>query len=362
MATMHFDKRRARVLELMRPTGDQALFVSDPINVLYLTGFESTNAYVVLTRRETAVFTDGRYEAALRPYAARQKLVSVILRGALGEALAAYCHDAGIRTLAFEADHLTVAGYERLRRRCRRLRWQPADNWIGAVRDCKEPGELAQMRLAIAVAQDAFRSLRPARLAGMSERAIAALLEERIRTIARARGLYAEPSFNFIVACGPNAAVPHHHSGETIVRPPTILKIDWGARINHYCSDLTRTLFLGRPTARFREIYNVVKRAHLAAIAAVRPGVPLCDVDHAARRVITDAGFGDAFSHNTGHGVGMQIHEGDGPQMKSTVTARLGMVITIEPGIYLPGWGGIRLENMVLVTARGRRVLTTLPL
>jgi Xaa-Pro aminopeptidase len=358
---MNYPARRARVVRHMRVQNAHALLVSNPTNVLYLTGFRSSNAYVVLTATDTAVFTDFRYEDMLRAHAATQQLTPVIMQAGLAKALGAYCRQHGIRTLTYEAEHLTAAMLHTLQRTCRRIAWKPAKNWIGPVRDCKEPAELAAMRLAITIAQQAFLAIKPQQWVGLTELAAAELLEEKIRAIGRARGVHAERSFEFIVAGGPHAAAPHHHSSESVIARNTMLKIDWGARVNDYCSDMTRTLFLGTPPQEFRDIYHIVLRAQRAAIAAVRPKVHLCDVDGAARAFIADAGYGDKFGHNTGHGIGMQVHEGSGPQKRSSAIAKPGMVITIEPGIYLPGWGGVRIEDMVLVTETGHRVLTSLP-
>ncbi|MCX7004237.1 MAG: Xaa-Pro peptidase family protein [bacterium] len=358
---MNYAERRANVVRQMRAQKVHALLVSNPTNVYYLTGFKSSNASLVMTGSDAALLTDFRYEAMLRAHVATQRLTPIIMEDGLAKALGAYCQQHRIRTLAYEADYLTVSLLQTLQRKAGRLAWTPAKNWIGPVRDCKEPAELAEMRRAITIAQQAFLAIKPGQWIGLTELAAAELLEGKMREIGRASGLHAERSFDSIVACGAHAAEPHHHCDETVIPRATMLKIDWGVRVNDYCSDLTRTLFLGTPTQEFRDIYAIVLRAQRAAIAAVRPGVPLCEVDAAARAVITKAGFGDKFGHNTGHGIGLQVHEGSGPQKRSTAMAKPGMVITIEPGIYLPEWGGVRIEDMVLVTDTGRRVLTSVP-
>ncbi len=358
---MNYSTRRANVVRRMRAQKVRALLVSNPTNVYYLTGFRSSNAYLVLTDTGAALLTDFRYEAMLRAHVATQRLSPIIMNAGLAKALGDYCPQHRIRSLAYEADHLTAAMLHTVQRKCRRIAWKPAKNWIGPVRDCKEPAELVEMRRAITIAQQAFLAIKPCQWIGLTELAAAELLEGKIRAIGRANGLHAEHSFDSIVACGAHAAEPHHHCDETVITGNTMLKIDWGARVNDYCSDLTRTLFLGTPSQEFRDIYAIVLRAQRAAIAAVRPGVPLCDVDAAARAIITKAGFGDKFGHNTGHGIGLQVHEGSGPQKRSTAIAKPGMVFTIEPGIYLPEWGGVRIEDMVLVTSTGHRVLTSVP-
>ncbi|MCX7846686.1 MAG: Xaa-Pro peptidase family protein [bacterium] len=353
--------RRRRLVAALRTARVPALLVSNPANVTYLTGFESSNAFLLCTPTAAALITDFRYETAARTLAADQQLELLIAKDGLGRAVATFCRQHHIRTLAFEDDHLTVARYETLRRHVPNVRWRPARPWIMAARLVKDEGELATMRLAVRIAEQAFATIRDHEWIGLTEREAADLLEERLRAAARKWGAHAEPAFPFIVATGPNAAIPHHRPGATLIREGQILLVDWGARVTGYCSDMTRTLFLGTPDAQFKKVYSIVLKAQLAAIRTLKPGVTLKHVDAAARSIIAAAGHAAHFGHATGHRIGLEVHEGLKLAKNNPERARAGMITTIEPGIYLPGWGGVRIEDMVLVTPRGHEVLTALP-
>ena len=358
---MNFRHRRSRVVRAMQAARIPAMLVSNPVNVEYLTGFQSSNGYLVLAPGASTLITDFRYETAAYAIAAAQHLEVIISNDGIGRAVAACCRRNRIRTLAYEADHLTVAAFKAFERAAPLTRWLPAQPWIMAARLVKDDDELACMRTAIAVAEKGFATIRDHEWIGLSEREAAELLEERVKTAARKCGVHAQPSFPYIVAAGPNAALPHHHPGDTVIHEDQMLTIDWGARVDSYCSDMTRTLFLGTPDAQFKKIYGIVLKAQLAAIRAVKRGATFKRIDAAARDIITAAGYGKNFGHATGHRIGMQVHEGMKLAKGNVERARIGMVTTIEPGIYIPGWGGVRIEDMVAVTARGHTVLTSLP-
>lgn len=356
-----YARRRTRVLRAMQAARVPALLVTNPVNVTYLTGFHSSNAALLLTPHATALITDFRYETAARALTTAQHLELLIAKDGMGKAIASWCQQQRVRSLAFEDDHLTVARFEVLKRRAPRVHWRPARPWIMAERLVKDEGELDTMRLAITVAEKGFATIRDHEWIGLTEIEAADLLADRVRAAARKLGVHAEPSFPFIVAAGPNAAIPHHYPGSTVIREGQMLIVDWGARVHDYCSDMTRTLFLGTPDPTFKKIYATVLKAQLAAIRTLRPGVTFKRVDAAARDIITAAGHGAHFGHATGHRIGLEVHEGIKLARNNPERARAGMVTTIEPGIYIPGWGGVRIEDMVLVTPRGHEVLTSLP-
>jgi len=358
---MNFRHRRSRVLRAMQAARVPAMLVSNPVNVAYLTGFHSSNGFLLLAPGGCALITDFRYETAARALAAQQNMQTFIAKDGIGKAVAAWCRQCRITKLAFEHDHLTVARFLEFQKAAPRLTWLHAPPWIMAERLVKDDDELACMRTAIAVAEKGFATIRDHEWIGLTEREAAELLEDRIKAAARKLGVHAQPSFPFIVAAGANAAIPHHHPGDTVIHEDQMLTIDWGARVDNYCSDMTRTLFLGTPDAHFKKIYSIVLKAQLAAIRAVKPGVTFKQIDAAARDIITAAGYGKNFGHATGHRIGMDVHEGMKLAKGNVERARTGMVTTIEPGIYIPGWGGVRIEDMVVVTPRGREVLTSLP-
>jgi Xaa-Pro aminopeptidase len=232
----------------------------------------------------------------------------------------------------------------------------PVSEIIIKLRHIKDDREIAITEKAITIAQDAFLAVKKAIRAGQSENEIAGLLGYEMR-----KGGALNSSFDSIVGAGPNGSLPHYRPGDVKLQPNSPLLVDWGARYRGYCSDLTRVLFLGKVPGRIREIYRIVLEAQLAAIAAIRPGAHGKLVDKAARDIITKAGYGKQFGHGTGHGLGRDIHENISLSRLSTTTLEPGMIITVEPGIYLPGLGGVRIEDDVLVTANGHRVLSSLP-
>jgi Xaa-Pro aminopeptidase len=232
----------------------------------------------------------------------------------------------------------------------------PTSGMVLGLRMVKDREEIAKLRRACAIAADAleeaFDRIRP----GMTEREAALWLEVRMREMG-AEG----PAFPFIVASGPRGSLPHATAGSRALAPGDMVTFDVGCRYFGYHSDITRTVALGRPSPELQEVYELVRRAQEAGIAAVRPGVRARDIDAAARQVIVDGGYGERFGHGTGHGVGLEIHEWPRLSSRSDDELRAGMVLTVEPGIYLPGLGGVRIEDTVLVTEDGAQILTVSP-
>ena len=358
---MNYLKRKKEFLKVVEKLKVKAVFISNPINVEYLTGFKSSNGFVLLTHDATTIFTDFRYKQCVEEIAVTEKVNAVIIKNGLISALRKYLYKYRVKKIAFEDNHLTVSNFKNIEKSIRKVKWIPIKSKLLYIRDKKSDKELKLMAIAIDVAEKGFASIKPKEWIGLKEFEAAELLETRMKLAAKKFGLKTEPSFEIIVAAGANAAVPHHASGNSIIKENQMLLIDWGAKIESYCSDMTRTFFLGEPDKKFKKIYNIVLKANKTAIKAVKSGVSLAKIDAAARNIIKDAGFEKEFGHGTGHGVGLEIHEGSGPSGSSNNRAKSGSVITIEPGIYLPEWGGIRIEDMVLVTPKGAKVLTSLP-
>jgi Xaa-Pro aminopeptidase len=352
----HAAERRDRLVQLLPQEGLDALLVSNPVNVTYLTGFTGDSSTVVLTRDCAVLVSDPRYtgqitdecpglETFIRPPTQR-----------IAEATTEVIGKLGLSSVGFESGGLTVAEFENLRELAPTLDWKGAADRVERLRLVKDEDELSRIRGAIAVAERAFSAfcalLRPQN----TEIELCDALEANVR---RAGGQ--GTSFPPIVAVGDRAALPHAPPTDRPVSASEILLVDWGASARGYKSDLTRVLATRTKSscARLEEVYEVVRQAQEAAIRAVRPGVEARAVDAAARKVIDDAGYGDAFNHGLGHGLGLQIHEGPSLRANSADVLAEGMVFTIEPGIYLPGWGGVRLEDDVRVTADGCEVLTT---
>ena len=263
---------------------------------------------------------------------------------------------AKIRTLAIEGDSMTVAFCAELSEKLPEVDIVSTSNMVEQLREIKDKQEIAEIRQAIDIAERAFgvvrASLRPER----TEKEIAYELENQIRLFGGACC-----SFTPIVGVGPRGALPHATLSDHRVGESAFVLIDWGAKGRLYLSDLTRVLVTGRIPPKLERIYGVVHKAQQAGIAAIRPGAVMKDVDATARKVIEDAGFGKRFGHGLGHGIGLQIHEN--PRLAANQERELkpGMVVTVEPGVYLPGWGGVRIEDDVLVTRTGHEVLSTIP-
>jgi Xaa-Pro aminopeptidase len=329
-----------------------ALVVAHLPNVRYLTGFSGSSARLVLGAARTVLLIDGRYTEQARREAADVERVGA-LDGYVGPAIE-LAAALGAR-IGFEREGLSFGEWERLRAAAGNdVELVPTDGVVETLREVKDDEERALIAEAQACADAAFEgvvlggNLRE----GVSERDLALELELAMRR-AGADG----PGFEPIVAFGENAAEPHHEPSERELRRGDVVEVDFGAEVGGYRSDMTRTVAFGEPPARLREVHGVVAAAQRAGVEAVASGAAAADVDAAARRVVSDAGLGEAFSHPVGHGVGLEIHES--PIMRSTsgVELRAGSVVTVEPGVYLPGVGGVRIEDMVEVTPEGRRVI-----
>jgi len=347
--------------------GLEGLVVTNPANIRYLSNHAGTAGTFVLTPDAAHLLIDFRYQESVRvtqsSEAACPNLRIWPVPASYDEALLDMLGAPGMPTrLGIEAAHMTVARKEWLERtsaaRGLAVSWNSTERIVEQLRLIKGASEVAALREAAArlahVADSAFRSIK----AGIIERDVAGVIE----TAMRAAG-YERPAFDTIVASGPNAALPHYRAGTRVLRPGDLVVLDFGGVLDGYCSDLTRTVSVGAPTPDALRLHAAVRDAQQTAIDAVRPGVPATSVDAAARRLLESRGLGEAFGHGTGHGLGLDVHEEPriGPPRSHTASVQLepGMVFTIEPGAYLPGMGGVRIEDDVLVTDTGCEVLTS---
>jgi Xaa-Pro aminopeptidase len=327
---------------------EEPLLVTAPVNVRYLVGFDSSNAALLVERDRVRLYTDFRYVEAARSVAD----VEVVqtrrdVYGALGDSLEG--------RVGFEAAHVTYARWQALDRSGAEL--APTTGVVEALRAVKDAGELEKLRRASAVATRALeRLVEQQPWSGRTERELARQLERLMREEGAD-----EIAFATIVAGGPNGALPHAHPGETKLAPGMLVTIDFGARVDDYCSDCTRTFAIGEVDAKLREIYDVCLRTQVESLSAVQAGMPGRDVDLVAREHIDAHGYGDAFGHGLGHGVGMEVHEAPTMRPESDDTLEPGNVVSVEPGIYLPGLGGVRIEDLVVVTDGEPEVLTHFP-
>jgi len=332
-----------------------ALLVTHPVNCRYLTGFVSSNPYLLITASGDSLFlTDSRYiEAAEKQVEA--DAVRLLGKDAF-KSIADALKGRRVRRLGFEADHLSHARALKLIEALGARKCKPLIGVVESVRAVKEPGEIAAIRKAIRLSERGFRHILPLLRPGVRERDIAIELEFFVM----ANGADAL-AFDTIVAFGPGSSVPHHATGRRRLRDTDVVLIDWGAHVRGYTSDLTRTLLPPRMPRRTRDMYHVVAAARRAAIARIRPRARRSAPDTAARRVIEAAGHGERFTHSLGHGIGLDVHEQPGLSGRAKGTLRAGMVLTVEPGIYVPGRLGVRIEDDVLVTPAGCEVLSRLP-
>lgn len=353
-------QRRDRLTARLAADGVDALLVSDLVNVRYLSGFTGSNAALVVFAdgRPAVLATDSRYRAQ----AARQAPdVEVLIERACGRHLVRRALADGAGRIGFESHVVTVDGFAALSTELAEhgtAELVRAAGAVEALREVKDDGELALLRLACEAADAALTDLIAAGgvRAGRTEREVARDLEARMLDHG-ADG----PSFETIVAAGPNSAVPHHRPTDAVLATGDFIKIDFGALVGGYHSDMTRTFVLGSAAGWQREIYELVALAQRVGREALQQGVALCEVDAAARQVICEAGYGEHFGHGLGHGVGLQIHEAPGIGAAATGTLRAGAVVTVEPGVYLPERGGVRIEDTLAVGERTTELLTRFP-
>ncbi|SOX53442.1 aminopeptidase P family protein [Mycobacterium ahvazicum] len=328
------------------------MLVTDLINVRYLSGFSGSNGALLVFAddREAVLATDGRYRTQA---AAQAPDLEVAIERAVGRHLAGQAAEAGVSKLGFESNVVTVDGFDALTNEVGEhggaTELVRAAGMVEALREIKDAGEVALLRLACEAADAALKDLvgRGGLRPGRTEREVSRELEALMLD----HGADAI-SFETIVAAGPNSAIPHHRPTDAVLADGDFVKIDFGALVAGYHSDMTRTFVLGKAgkvAAWQLEIYQLVAEAQRAGREALRPGADLREVDGAARQVIVDAGYGEQFSHGLGHGVGLQIHEAPGIGATSSGTLLAGSVVTVEPGVYLPGRGGVRIEDTLVV-------------
>jgi Xaa-Pro aminopeptidase len=335
-------------LERLAAGLEDPLLVTSGVNVRYLTGLDSSNAAVLAAPEGATLYTDFRYAEA----AAAVPGVELVRTGRyLAQELAALL--AG-RRIAFEAEHLSFADHARLA--AGGLELVPAYGAVERLRARKEPAEVDAIRRAAALSDAVFAELAGERFTGRTERELAWWVERRFRELG-AEGL----SFGVVVASGANGALPHADPGAREIGPGELVVVDAGCVVAGYCSDCTRTFATGKLPRELADAYAVCLEAQLAGLDAVRPGVTGDEADGAARAVIAAAGLGERFGHGLGHGVGLAIHEAPTLRPDSADVLEPGNVATVEPGVYLPGAGGVRIEDLVLVTESGCERLTRAP-
>jgi Xaa-Pro aminopeptidase len=342
--------RRSRLTDELPGLGPKAFLVTHLPNVRYLTGFSGSNGQAVVTADAGLLLTDGRYAEQSRREV--PDLRHVVYSGDLAPVVAKACAELGVQSVAFEAGAVSHKLFGELS--AVGLELVATDGVIERLRWPKDPEELEHLREAQAIADAAFHSVVPGLAAGISERELALVLDTEMRRQG-ADGL----AFDSIVAFGENAAEPHHQPTPRPLGRGDIVKLDFGCVVSGYHSDMTRMVAIGEPSDELREVYELVRRAQQTGVDAVRAGATGAEVDKASRDLIAAAGYGRQFPHGLGHGVGLEIHEGPSLRAGGTDVLPLGAVVTVEPGVYLEGRGGVRIEDMVEVTLDGCSVIPT---
>jgi Xaa-Pro aminopeptidase len=333
-----------------------ALLVTHPSNVRYLCGFTGSAGAIVISQRKSAFFTDGRYNEQARAEVEGSRIV-VARKSPLASAaewLVGNAKKLGVKTLGVEAEHLTVAERSWLAKALPSgLRLRAAPPLVEQARMIKDAEEIERLRTAVLLGARLFDVIVKAIRPGVKETEVAAELEYAARR-AGADGM----SFDTIIASGTRSALPHGRASEAAIPANGFVVCDFGVILAGYCSDMTRTVHVGQPNAEMRRVYATVRDAQQAALETVKAGVSAGEVDQSARKVLQKKGLARHFTHSTGHGVGLEIHEAPRLAAGQKEVLQPGMVVTIEPGVYIPGVGGVRIEDMVVVTDNGCQILT----
>lgn len=353
----NFKQRRSNLKKSIKSrSGATALLVTNIKNVCYLTGFTGSSAYLLMTPKRDYLLSDSRYQSQLQTEVSGLEIEIRDATTTLFELTHRILKTLKCSSIQYESDSMSKSEFDRLESILQGTELIGTSGLVEALRAVKDKSEIAAIRKSIDVNQRAFNVIRAQLTREQTERTVAHNLEHQMRAFG-AKGCAFDP----IVGVGPRAALPHGRPSEKRIGESPIVLIDWGAEVDLYLSDITRVLVTGKITARFEKIYNVVLKANLAAIKKIRPGAKLKSVDATARKIIENAGFGKYFGHSLGHSFGLEIHEKPNLSPVAEGTLEAGMVVTVEPGIYIPDFAGVRIEDDILVTPDGFEVLTDLP-
>lgn len=348
-----FAARRSKLRKALAKTGADWLLVTSFTNVTYLTGFTGDDSYLLVGKKQEVLLSDPRYTTQLEEECPAMRLSIRPPGTSMLDSVAQLLASMKVGSLAVEGDSLTVGLYEQIKAKVPKAETVVTSGLVEQLRQIKDKEEVDEIRLAARYAERAFAVLRATLRGDLTEKQVADDLEHQIRLLG-AKGT----SFPPIVAVGSRSALPHARPTDKRIGEADFVLVDWGATARLYRSDLTRVLVTTRISPKLERVYRVVLKAQQQAIEAIRPGVAASEVDAVARKIIADAGFGKHFGHGLGHGLGLDIHEAPRLSTANDRPLQAGMVVTVEPGIYLPGWGGVRIEDDVLVTRAGHEVLT----
>ncbi|WP_035297961.1 M24 family metallopeptidase [Brevibacillus thermoruber] len=345
------DQRLERLRDALSQLGADALITEKKENRFYLSGFTGSTGWVIVTEKEAFLVTDFRYIEQAQEQAPHFRVVNNERKPV--EALARVLKEAGVKRLAFESS-VSFGTYQEWSKAFDGVELVPTSGLMEKLRMYKDASELAIIREAVRIADEAYQHIQGYIKPGVREVDVALELEFFMRK----RGAEAA-AFDIIVASGVRGALPHGRASEKVIQAGEMVTLDYGAAYKGYNSDITRTLSVGEPDPKLKEIYDIVLRAQIAGVEALKPGVTGKEADAVTREIITAAGYGDAYGHSAGHGLGVEVHELPNLSAVSPFVLEPGMLVTMEPGIYISGLGGVRIEDDVLITADGHEVLTT---
>jgi Xaa-Pro aminopeptidase len=319
------------------------MVITDLANMRYLVGYSGDNGILLITKNRSLFFTDFRYQEQ-----SRREIRNAVTRIRNRDLYAVFPVEElkGIKRLGFETESLTHRNYLKIKKQIKKIKFVPCENWVYLLRSVKDNEELKLIRKAAAISDAVFTKILKRIKPGVYEKDLAAELDYLITR-------QAEIAFPTIVGAGRNGALPHYQPGMKKLKKGEPVVFDFGTRYQGYCSDMTRTVFVGKADARGKKIYSIVLAAQQKALDAIKPGEKAMDIDAKARNYITEKGYGEKFGHGLGHGVGLMVHEGPALAKTSQAILKHNQVVTVEPGIYLPDWGGVRIEDLVRVTKDG---------
>lgn len=344
-----------RGAEPVFPEGLDAMIISKPSNRRYLSGFTGSSAELLLTAScQKILITDFRYIEQAQVESADFKIVQQDMD--ITKTIEEIARTYGLKNVGIEKEYMTLSVFEEYKNKLAGLNFIPISDPCAKPRRVKSPREMELIRKAVEIADKTFLHIRDFIVSGQSEKEIATEIDFFMRSLGSERN-----AFETIVASGERSSLPHGTPTDRIVKPGDFITLDYGAVFGGYCSDITRTLIIGQPDARQEKIYNLVREAQATAVKNIRPGITGKDADKLARDIIARAGYAGNFGHGLGHGVGLDIHEGPRFSTRDDTVLEPGMVVTVEPGIYIPGWGGVRIEDIIVITSQGCEVLTKAP-
>ncbi|OPY72614.1 MAG: putative peptidase [Syntrophorhabdus sp. PtaU1.Bin058] len=344
------EDRITKVLNVIEDMDLDACVLRGMENIFYLTGFRGSEGTLVVTRKDLFLLTDFRYITYAREVTRDVQIVEI---KPLRQSLSELCREQGVKKFGFDSFHTTFNIYQTWKDALPDIFFMPLGNRIEEIRKCKDPEEVGSILEAVRIATGAYLEVFGKPVQGKTEKEVASDLDFAMRRLGADC-----PSFNTIVASGPRAALPHAEPTDRPILKGEAVIIDFGAQVNGYCSDETCTISAGKTNGKIEEIFSVVNNARIFALANIKVGLSIKEFDGMVRAFIKDAGYGDFFRHGVGHGIGIAVHETPSINSSAEGVFEENMVVTVEPGIYVPELGGVRLEDMVLLTAEGPQVMT----